>query len=292
MTTPEARLDSNARFCVSTCILVLMPLVLIPAASRAAPDGNDLCVETQDSAFPGQKEGLASLLDTVKHDYENFYFSPDRWIHLGLAFGAGAIMANTDIDGEIQDWYQQRIRSGTTNRVSDVARILGTGQYVVPVCLGAALLGDKLWPDDGDSPLATWGVRATRAYVTGLPALFAAQWLTGASRPYEGDSHWQPFHDYHGVSGHTFIGAVPFLTAARMCEDDPLARYLLYAASILPGLSRINDNQHYPSQVLLGWFLAWEATRSIAHAGHRGSHVSLEPIAIGNGYGLSLCIRW
>jgi hypothetical protein len=231
-------------------------------------------------------------LDTVKHDYENFYLSPERWIHFGLAFGAGAIMANTNMDGEVQDWYQQRIRSETTNRISDVGKILGTGQYVVPVCLGAALLGERLWQDEDGSPLGTWGGRAMRAYATGLPALFAAQWLTGPSRPDEGDSHWRPFHDGHGFSGHTFIGAVPFLTAARMCEDDPLARYLLYAASILPGLSRINDNQHYPSQVFLGWFLAWEATGAIAQTSLGDKHLSLEPTAIGDGYGLALTIRW
>jgi hypothetical protein len=169
---------------------------------------------------------------------------------------------------------------------------LGTGQYVVPVSVAAALLGDRLSLDGGASPVSTWGARSLRAYLTAGPAMFVTQWLTGGSRPDEGSSHWRPFHDENGVSGHSFVGAVPFLTAARMCEDDPLVRYLLYAASALPALSRVNDNAHYPSQAFLGWFLAWEATGAIAQREHADQSVSLAPAVIGDAYGLALCIRW
>jgi membrane-associated phospholipid phosphatase len=262
------------------CVVALWGL-LVPATGRAATDSNSLF------ASPSH------FLDTVKQDYEDLYFSPEHWMHLGIAFGAGGIVANTKMDQELQDWYQQHIRTKATNRAADVATIFGTGQYMVPVALGAAFLGDRLIPgDDGDSPLGTWGSRATRAYITGLPALLVAQWVTGAPRPDEGSSHWRLFRDGHGISGHSFIGAVPFLTAAQMCEDNPLARYLLYAASALPALARINDNAHYPSQAFLGWFLAWEATSAIAHRERRDQHVSLEPALIGDGYGIALCIRW
>jgi len=173
-----------------------------------------------------------------------------------------------------------------------VGKVLGTGQYLIPVSVAAALFGNRLSSDEGASPVGTWGQRATRAYLTGGPALLATQWLTGGSRPDEGSSHWRPFHDDNGVSGHSFIGAVPFLTAARMCEENPLARYLLYAASALPALSRVNDNAHYPSQAFLGWFLAWEATGAIAQENRSDRHVSLAPTIIGDAGGLALCIRW
>ena len=42
---------------------------------------------------------------------------------------------------------------------------------------------------------------------------------TGASRPADGQgSHWHMFNDNNGVSGHAFIGAIPFLAAAEMVE--------------------------------------------------------------------------
>jgi membrane-associated phospholipid phosphatase len=261
------------------CIIALGGLLLIPSAGWGAVDSHSLFASPSD------------FLDTVRQDYEDLYLSPRRLIHLGVAFGTGAVMANTNIDSEIQEWYQNRIRTEGTNRVSDVGKILGTGQYVIPLSVAAALLGDQLGSDQGTSPLGTWGERATRAYLTGGPAVLVTQWLTGASRPTEGGSHWRPFHDNNGVSGHSFIGAVPFLTAGRLCEEDPLARCLLYAASVLPALSRINDNAHYPSQAFLGWFLAWEATGAIAHPERSDPHVALAPALIGDAGGLALCIQ-
>lgn len=260
-------------------IVALGGLLLVPAMGQRATDNNDLF------ASPSH------FLDTVRQDYEDLYLSPSHLIHLGAAFGAGAIMANTNIDRETQDWYQDHLRNQATNRVSDVAKVFGQGQYLIPVSVAAALLGDRLSPE-GTSPLGTWGERTTRAYLTGGSALLATQWLTGGSRPDEGSSHWRPFHDDNGVSGHAFIGAVPFLTAGRMCEEDPLARSLLYAASALPALSRINDNVHYLSQAFLGWFLAWEATGAIAQRERGDRHVSIAPVLMEDAYGLALCIRW
>jgi hypothetical protein len=264
----------------TACHLCLLLSLLVPALGRGASDSNNLF------ASPSH------FLDTVRQDYEDLYLSPSHLIHLGAAFGAGALMANTNIDRETQDWYQDHLRNRATNRVSDVAKVFGAGQYLIPVSVAAALLGDRLYWGEGTSPLGTWGERATRAYLTGGPALLATQWLTGGSRPDEGSSHWRPFHDDHGVSGHAFIGAVPFLTAGRMCEEDPLARYLLYAASALPAVSRINDNAHYPSQAFLGWFLAWEATGAIAQREQGDRHLSVAPALIEDAYGLALCVRW
>ena len=263
-----------------SCIVALLGLLLTPPIGRGAQDSNNLF------ASPSQ------FLSTVKEDYEHLYLSPGRLLHLGAAFGAGAIMANTDIDRETQDWYQKRVRTDGGDQVSKIAKAFGEGQYLIPISVAAALLGDRLSPDTGTSPIGTWGERATRAYLTGGPAVLLTQWATGGSRPTEDDSHWRPFQDDNGVSGHAFIGAVPFLTAGRMCEENPLARYLLYAASALPALSRINDDAHYPSQAFLGWFLAWEATGAIAQTDRSDRHVSLAPIMTGNACGLALCVRW
>jgi len=62
--------------------------------------------------------------------------------------------------------------------------------------------------------------------------------MTGASRPSEGDSKWRPLKDSNGLSGHAFIGAVPFITAAKM-NDNPYIKTILYGFSVLPGLTRI-----------------------------------------------------
>lgn len=87
----------------------------------------------------------------------------------------------------------------------------------------------------------------------------------GASRPKEDDSNWRPFNDNNGVSGHSFMGAVPFITAAKMADNTYL-KYFFYLGSMLTGWSRINDNSHYFSQAALGWWMAYLA----ADCGEKG----------------------
>ncbi len=113
-----------------------------------------------------------------------------------------------------------------------------------------------------DSPIGEWGQRCLRATLVGVPPLLILQRGLGASRPDENDSHWRPFNDSNGVSGHNFMGAVPFIVAAKM-TDKPYLKYPLYMASTLCGLSRINDDKHYFSQIVLGWWLAYLAADSV-----------------------------
>lgn len=261
-------------------VVAVLGLFAAPAVDLGAEDSGGLF------SSPSQ------FLGTVTQDYEHLYLSPSRWLQLGVAFGTGAVMANTNIDASIQDWYQEHMRSDSSDRVSEVAKVFGEGLYMIPISVAAAVLGDRFSTDGETSLIGTWGRRATRAYLAGGPLSLLSQWATGGSRPDEDDSHWRPFQDDNGVSGHAFVGAVPFLTAGRLCEDNPLARYLLYAASALPALSRVNDNAHYPSQAFLGWFLAWEATGAVLQTDRGSQSVSLAPMITGDAYGLALCIQW
>ncbi|MEZ6069860.1 MAG: hypothetical protein R3C10_06170 [Pirellulales bacterium] len=90
--------------------------------------------------------------------------------------------------------------------------------------------------------------------------MLALQAVTGASRPGEStsESHWKPFDDNNGVSGHAFMGAIPFMSAAKM-TDNIWFKGALYAASALPAMSRVSDDDHYFSQAFLGWWMAYMA---------------------------------
>ena len=175
---------------------------------------------------------------------------------------AAAPLANTHADQAIRDWYQQNVRSRATDQVARIVKYAGEPWVTVPAYL-AAELAERVADNAAiDAAVGEWGSRGLRATALGVPPLLVLQVTLGASRPTKGDSHWRLFHDPHGVSGHSFVGAVPFLTAAMMA-DDSLWRYPLLAASFLPGLSRINDDRHYPSQVTLGWWMAYLATASV-----------------------------
>ncbi|HVN71214.1 MAG TPA: phosphatase PAP2 family protein [Desulfomonilia bacterium] len=231
--------------------------------------------------------------NTVRLDYEQFY-TRYRLVRLMLAYGLGDIAANTDADQHLQDWYQDHVRSSGTDRASTIAKNFGNGWYIVPLTVASAALGTYVLPrGEAGSALGTWGGRSLRAILVGGPAVVVMRSVTGASRPSENNgSQWRPFKSTHGVSGHAFIGAIPFLTLARMYEDYWYVKYPLYLASTLTAISRINDNQHFPSQAALGWYMAWEATDSIAERDSGGRKVKILPILGYNTYGLQVYIEW
>jgi hypothetical protein len=109
--------------------------------------------------------------------------------------------------------------------------------------------------------------------------LLAVQYLTGGGRPsdYADQSYWRPFHSSHGASGHAFMGAVPFLTLAGM-TDDPLAKCFFFACSPWTGMSRINDNAHYLSQVWLGWWMAYLACESVNKTESQKGQMVITPL--------------
>lgn len=219
---------------------------------------------------------------------KNFY-SSGRLIRIGIAFGIGGIMANTNIDEKIQDDYQDNLRSSSTDDVAHVVKTFGEGIYLIPLSLFAAALPEIIPESSATSAIGNWGRLTSRAYLVGGPPLLFLQRATGASRPGESDngSHWKPFNDSNGVSGHAFIGAVPFLSAARM-SSNRLLRYSFYVASTLTAWSRINDNDHYPSQAILGWYLAWEATGAVSESNEKDQEWKSAPLLFNDGFGIEI----
>jgi len=218
------------------------------------------------TAFPGfiaaQSKCACKLKHQVIADYKNFYSLNNLW-KFALGIGYAGFYANTSFDQEIQDFYNDYIKSGTTDDISKIVKPFGDGRITVPIYLTAVLIGELTKDTRIGSVVGEWGQRCSRALIVGAPPVLTLQIVLGASRPEEGKgSHWHPFKDNNGVSGHSFMGAVPFLTAAKM-TDNRFFKYSLYFGSTLTGLSRINDNKHYFSQVILGWWIAYLSVNSI-----------------------------
>jgi membrane-associated phospholipid phosphatase len=199
----------------------------------------------------------------VRSDYVNFY----RWqttSDLLLAVAGGSILANTSLDEDFRDWVQDDVRSTGTDNFASFWKPFGAGETMIPGFVALSLVTNAL----GDRPLfdcaGDFSDRVARAYGVGAPAVLFMQALLGGSRPGEGvdASYWRPFDDDNAVSGHAFVGAVPFITAARM-TDRPLVSGLLYFCSTLPAWSRVDDDAHFLSQAGLGWWMAYLACRSI-----------------------------
>ena len=209
--------------------------------------------------FPGvpgyAEEGSAvsRATGTVKSDFGKFYAERENLVRLGIGLAGAGILANTSIDEDFRDRYQADLRSGDTDHVSKAFKVFGAVYVAAPLYLGAYGAGSML----GSPIMEEWAQKSIRASVVGTPAVLGLMVALGADRPSEGgNSAWKPFHSWHGVSAHAFIGAVPFMTAASMTENA-YVKAALYGMSTLTGLSRINDDQHYLSQAALGWYLAY-----------------------------------
>ncbi len=217
------------------------------------------CLLTRCVSAASNDSSFKQMTDRLWSDQKEFY-SPQGLFNLGLTAGTAAFMANTDIDENLHDYYQDHW--GNANALTSASGFIkefGDGRLVIPAMIAGNLVAQTCFEDGSDSWLGEFSERSLRAYLVGAAPLLLAQ-RVGGSRPQERQgvttsSPWVIGSDTNAASGHAFIGAVPFLTAAKMTDSQP-AKWLYYALSTLPAWSRVHDSAHYPSQSLLGWGLA------------------------------------
>ena len=87
------------------------------------------------------------------------------------------------------------------------------------------------------------------------------------------------------------MAALPFINAAKMTENRWLKTAFL-AGSLLGPLSRLNDNDHYPSQSALGWWMAYVAASAIDRSERRNGHLAVYPYVANDRYGGMIEVRF
>ena len=227
------------------------------------------------------------------NDYKNFYLS-ENLLYVGVAIGVAAPLANTHADQGIRDWYQRGAGQGRSRGLDNTANVFknfGEAKYAIPGYLVLSASG-FLWPDhEGAATLGEFGDRGLRALAVGAPALGILQIGLGPESPVRQDSRWHPFRSNHGASGQAFVGAVPFLTAASM-TDSPMLQTLLVAGSFGPAWSRIHSDDHYFSQVLLGWSIAYLSVRAVNQTESAQSRFRVVPCDIPKGVGMGVQMQY
>ena len=144
----------------------------------------------------------------------------------------------------------------------------------------------------GDA-LSEWGQRSLRAAIVGTPPMLFMQYATGGSRPSDPQPHsdWRPFSDNNGVSGHSFICGLAFIDAAKMSDELPV-KIGFYALSTMAGWSRVNDDAHYTSQVILGWWMAYCAATAVDTTNREQSNWSIMPLPMVDGAGIAITYQY
>ncbi|MGA1824816.1 MAG: hypothetical protein ACMUIP_09135 [bacterium] len=239
-------------------------------------------------ARPRSSNSMYSIKNTIAHDYSDFY-SRGNSIKLMAGIALAGLLANTTVDNEIQNVYQTSYKNKNTDTFSKATKQFGEGKLALPAYLGIAFIGELTKNTQLDSTAGEWSRRSLRSITVGAPTLLLLQRALGASRPKETDSHWRPFNDDNAVSGHSFMGAIPFLSAAHMTENRFL-QLSLYLGSTLTGFSRINDDNHYFSQAALGWWMAHLASECETSTGN--DDVVITPGVIQSNVGLIMIFHF
>ncbi len=238
-----------------------------------------------------RRQRCGGVVKDVCEDYKNYY----RWRTMrDLAYGlaAGSVLANTSLDEDFQDWYRADVRGSWGDDFASFTNTFGEGKIFIPAYAGLAAVSLLAWDRPSDSVIGDFSWRTTRGYLVGAPPVLFTQFLLGASRPKEtaSGSHWKPFDDVNAVSGHAFVGAVPFLTAANMV-DNKLLKGGLYLGSTFTAWARLNNDRHYLSQVCLGWWMAYLACRSVDGTDQRGLARHLVPVTTPEMVGIGVAFQ-
>jgi hypothetical protein len=266
--------------CRAICkVLLVTAILLIPAIGQT--QAND------DSPSMVESFGNDVLADFRQH----YRLGPLGKVAIGL--GIAGVIANTDADDSIQDFFNDDLSGNTGDNLADFFDGVGDVAhplYSFPIYMGAMWFGG--YNGESESVVATWGANSMRAVLVGTPEVVIFSNAIGGNRPLQGEPGWDPFDDDNGISGHAFLGAVPIITAARQTPKLWL-KYTLYATSTLPGLARVYDDKHYFSQALLGWWIAYLSVETIEHTnlGHQ-TYMQITPVAYADGGGLQLAFEF
>lgn len=254
------------------------------------------CVEaTLHSLDEPEAHDSVSLLSRIATDHCNYY-SLDTALVVGMGAGVAATFAHTYVDEEIYARVHRSVVYGDGHDWAvplHATKLLGEGAYTLPAFAGLWLTGALFDEIPVLDAAGEWGERSLRAFLVGAPPLLAMQYLTGASRPQETEfgSTWRPLQDTNGASGHAFMGALPLLTAAEMIDWWP-GKIAFFVVSFFPGLSRVADDDHYVSQALLGWTMAYVAAAAVDRTEHPDRHLSIFPLITGDQIGAGMEYRW
>lgn len=238
------------------------------------------------------EEGSMFVRDLAM-DYKNYY-SLRNGLRFLIALGIAAPLANTEADMKIHEWYQDKIRSSGTDDFAAFWKNFGDGRILLPVAGGLTLIALATDEKFGwmDQVVGEYGKNMARSYLVGVIPVIFMQNLLGGDRPSEGSTNWTPFHNDHAVSGHAYVGATPFIMAAKM-SDNVWLKVLFYTCSTFPAWSRINDGCHSLSQVGLGWFMAYMACDAVMETNYtRVANYAITPIFSGDTIGVNFMLKF
>jgi len=184
------------------------------------------------------------------------------------------------MDQYIRDRYQSSTRSHVTDEATKIFNISATELALVAGTVYVGTYGAGVWLHN--PTMEKWALKSVRATVVGAPPSCSWRWQPGGDRPTRGIPIGIRFRIPMG-SADTRTSA-PSFHHRRENERKSLPEGDLLRAIDVPALGRINNDEHYFSQVALGWYLAYLSCAVVAKGTDRQEgrlQVQLAPVPKG-----------
>jgi membrane-associated phospholipid phosphatase len=208
----------------------------------------------------------AQMTDTVTHD-KTFLTRKDLGIS-AVALGATALLSHWDTDIAKASQGSKYQGSGLTTFAGRVSKVQETSLTI------AGLLSYAVGRVTGNRLVADVGLHATESVVLASLTSQLIRGPLGRSRPYvtkdtnqydfsfgagfkKGDAGFdhRSFPSIHTSSGMAVATVLTMEMQRRGVAATPYIAPFLFAAGMLPGLARIQLNQHWASDVAAGAFM-------------------------------------
>ncbi len=213
-------------------------------------------VHSQDYPYPRLN---GSFIISGFRDSRDLMLSPihwkgKQWIGLGVVAGAGFLTYSND--RVIRDFFQSHQDKTTTDISRYGLEPWGSGIYSVPFLGGMYLIG-RISANDRTSATALTAGKA--ALITSVLVQVTKQ-LTHRHRPFQDDpaspNNWDgPISDWHYNSFPSGHSAFTFAIASVIASEYKTTTWvpvLCYSIATATALSRIYQDRHWASDVLIG----------------------------------------
>jgi membrane-associated phospholipid phosphatase len=259
-------------------------------AAIAAQDRQDLpqfTLAAESLGTPSQVSPLAAPVeDLFKKNYwflvildtKEVFTAPARWntqdwlVLGGIAAGIGTVAAfDKDIERAIRG-----ARNDTVTNVFDNVQPLGN-EYAIGI-VGAFYVYGEFFKDPRAKTTALDAISAT-AIASGI-ATNSFKYVIGRGRPTDGHGayNFRPFSGQDSFSsGHT---TEAFVLASVISEhyDSLWVQVPAYGLASAVGYARLNNNRHWPSDVLAGAAIGTFVGKTVVHFNQKHRQISIQPL--------------
>ncbi|MEN9523724.1 MAG: hypothetical protein RL065_2101 [Bacteroidota bacterium] len=216
--------------------------------------------------YPDKKYIISSAKDIQSIVKKPFHLN-DKEVAIGFGIISSTLIIH-QFDAEIKNVFQKS-RNDLSNKTSNYFQMIGNGKYCFPAM--GALYGVGLITKN--RKVQYTGLQAFKALVLSAGVTGSIKYLAQRERPFQttntNNFHfiWNSFQYNSFPSGHT-SDAFAMASVIGFNVKNKYWQIPIYAIATGVGLSRIHDNKHWASDVLLGAAIGYCVGQIINRSGN------------------------